>query len=717
MRNKIILFTLLSTLIFITYAHAQLTSSQKAEEIFPILKWLVSTTPYNWYSYLVDLVNSYSVATNLKINQEIKNSDDVYLKFRAPSYVKEPNKRLVLREGLSYQYIKDITDTEINNGYTKFVVPVLQFPTSQKVSFVYFGIYEEDSSISPLTPEKKGSILVITPPLKYTYVPPPPPKITILPVPRVTGILEIKPSPTPPPEAGCPNCVEISYKFKVENASQANPFYLDSVAFKLNGIKRWPFKWMRIIVYGGGPSEGGIGKAYYGEVEVNNPTSTVFTNFYQLGKAEVKSTPPLVNDEYIINVIGAPFSLDDPNYPWEDGLVSFSLTSVTAKNTQGQVVRSTGQDTSETYKIIVPQPKITIIPQLRTQEIREIRPNTTTQIQYAFEVTNVPIDTPFYLNSLTFRVNQQYQWPFKEIQVEVTKSDTTEKWSTTLTATASKPYILTVTFPTNPNPPLTNGTYTVMLKGFTYSPQDKDFPYTNGYVSFRFTSVTAKDINNKIEVKSTGEDVSHTYKIIVPYYPNVTINAKVGSDEYPALVYEKQGNIATLYFTSFTGRFNAIRAGIQLSTTSTLPTRGVTTTGITKTIEVNQDCGGTCPRTYEELVAKFGSPDKWAIPLIRWDWSKTTQYTLNMYMNCSGWIPQINNSDPTKSKSFIFVCSNRKAFGNNFGWNRQLTVRLNWALTGNEKLSYEVFYPEVVKLSLKNILQKSSPALMFKVKR
>jgi hypothetical protein len=535
MKNKIILFAFLSTLIFITYAHAQLTSSQKAEEIFPILKWLVNTAPYNWYYYLVDLVNSYSVATNLKINQEIKNGDDVYLKFRAPSYVKEPNKRVVLREGFSYQYIRDITDTEINNGYTKFIVPVLQFPTSQKVSFVYFGIYEEDSSISPLMPEKKGSILVITPPLKYTYVP--------------------------------------------------------------------------------------------------------------------------------------------------------------------------------------PKPKITIIPQFRTQEIREIRPNTTTEIQYAFEVTNVPTGTPFYLNSLTLRLNQQYQWPFKEIQVEVTKSDTTEKWSTILTATASKPYILTVTFPTNPNLPLTNGTYTVMLKGLTYSPQDKDFPYTNGHVSFRLTSVTAKDINNKIEVKSTGEDVSHTYKIIVPYYPNVTINAKVGSDEYPALVYEKQGNIATLYFTSFTGRFNAIHAGIQLLATSTLPTGGVTTTGITKTIEVNYNCGGTCPRTYEGLVAKFGSPDKWAIPLIRWDWSKTAQYTLNMYMNCSGWIPQINNSDPTKSKSFVFVCSNRKAFGNNFGWNRQLTVRLNWALTGNEKLNYEVFYPEAVKLSLKIILQKSLPALMFKVKR
>jgi hypothetical protein len=79
MKNKIILFAFLSTLIFITYAHAQLTSSQKAEEIFPILKWLVNTTPYNWYYYLVDLVNSYSVVTNLKINQEIKNGDEIYL--------------------------------------------------------------------------------------------------------------------------------------------------------------------------------------------------------------------------------------------------------------------------------------------------------------------------------------------------------------------------------------------------------------------------------------------------------------------------------------------------------------------------------------------------------------------------------------------------------------------------------------------------------------
>jgi Skp family chaperone for outer membrane proteins len=45
MKNKIILCAFLSTLIFITYAHAQSASSQKAEEIFPILKWLVSTNP------------------------------------------------------------------------------------------------------------------------------------------------------------------------------------------------------------------------------------------------------------------------------------------------------------------------------------------------------------------------------------------------------------------------------------------------------------------------------------------------------------------------------------------------------------------------------------------------------------------------------------------------------------------------------------------------
>jgi|GEM_PF-1564321 len=706
MKNKIILFAFLSTLIFttyITYVHAQSTSSQKAEEIFPILKWLVSTTPYNWYSYLVDLVNSYSVATNLQINQPIKNGDDINLKFRAPSYVTPPNKRVVLRgrvvlrEGVREQYIRDITDTEINSGNIKFTVPVLQFPTSTKVSFVYFGIYEEDSELSLLTPEKEGSILVVSPPLKYTYVPPPPPKITILTMPRLTIIGEIKPA----------TATEIKFQFKLENFSNANPFYLESITFQLNRQKKWPFKEVQVEVIQPHVSER-LGAGWTSGAELSPTMKLTFPT---------NPDVPLANGTYTVILRGFSYSLDDPNYPWEDGLVSFSLTSVTAKNTQGQVVRSTGQDTSETYKIIVPQPKITIISQPRTQEIREIRPNTTTQIQYAFEVTNVPTDTPFYLTSLTFRLNQQYQWPFKEIQAEVTKSDTTERPATGTLLTPPRGAQLTVTFPINLNLPLTNGTYTVILKGLTYSPQDKDFPYTNGYVSFRFTSVTAKDINNKIEVKSTGEDVSHTYKIIVPYYPNVTINAKVGSDEYPALVYEKQGNIATLYFTSFTGRFNAIRAGIQLSATSTLPTRGVTTTGITNTIEVNYDCGGTCPRTYEELVAKFGSPDKWAIPLIRWDWSKTAQYTLNMSMNCSGWIPQINNSDPAKSKSFVFVCSNRKAFGNNFGWNRQLTVRLNWALTGNEKLNYEVFYPEVVKLSLKNILQKSLPALMFKVKR
>jgi hypothetical protein len=620
-----------------------------------------------------------------------KEGFDYYLRaYEIPRQLKKELK------GRGYAIIKKLTIEDCQRGYVEFEMPPLIIsPEKPPVSsaIFYFVITKEQE----VSETRSQEALAISPPLKYTYVPPPPPKITILTMPRITAILEIKSA----------TATEIKFQFKLENFSNANPFYLESITFQLNRQKKWPFKEVQVEVIQPHVSER-LGAGWTSGAELSPTMKLTFPT---------NPDVPLANGTYTVILRGFSYSLDDPNYPWEDGFVSFSLTSVTAKNPQGQVVRSTGQDTSETYKIMVPQPKITIIPQLRTQEIREIRPNTTTQIQYAFEVTNIPTDTPFYLNSLTFRLNQQYQWPFKEIQVEVIQPNTTERLATGTLLTSPRGAQLTVTFPLNPNLPLTNGTYTVMLKGLTYSPQDKDFPYTNGYVSFRFTSVTAKDINNKIEVKSTGEDISHTYKIIVPYYPNVTINAKVGSDEYPALVYEKQGNIATLYFTSFTGEFNAIHAGIQLPATSTLPTRGVTTMGITKTIEVNYDCGGTCPRTYEGLVAKFGSPDQWAIPLIRWDWSKTAQYTLNMYMNCSGWIPQINNGDPAKSKSFIFVCSNRKAFGNNFGWNRQLTVRLNWALTGNEKLSYEVFYPEVVKLSLKNILQKSLPALMFKVKR
>ncbi len=541
MRRSIIIFLLISFLLsFIPYSNAQIGSANIEEEIFPILQWVVRNKPKNWYYYLRDLVDSYSVATNLKIDQQIKNGDEINLKFRAPSYVTSPNKRLALREGNSYMLIREITESELNSGYLKFVVPELQISTPTKPSFVYFGIYEEDKITFP---EKRGKVLVVTPPLRYTYVLPKP-KITIVPQIRTQEIREIRPAPphtliceTHPAEC---KPVEILYKFKVENTSTLTPFYLNSITLTLNNQTKWPFKEIFVQIYGGGTAESGH-KEYYAEAYVIKPSKTVLTisGFKRVTKGGEETPPPLVNDEYEIKVIGIP-----------------------------------------------------------------------------------------------------------------------------------------------------------------YTPQDRDYPYTNRYVSFSLTSVTAKDKDGKIKVESKGTDRSHTYKIIVPYYPNVTVNAKVGSEEYPALVYEKQGDIATLYFTSFTGRFNAIRAGIQL------PGR---------TIEVNQNCNGTCPRTYEGLVAKFGSPDKWAIPLIRWDWSKTAQYTLNMYMNCRGTIPTIVNNDSNRNKSFIFICSNRKAFGNNFGWNRQLTLRLNWAMmTGNEKLNYEVFYPEVIKLTFRNILQKTLPALMFK---
>jgi hypothetical protein len=684
--------TLLSTLIFINYAHAQ-----KAQEIFPILKWLVNTTPYNWYSYLVDLVNSYSVATNLQINQPIKNGDDINLKFRAPSYVTPPNKRVVLRgrvvlrEGVREQYIKDITDTEINSGNIKFTVPVLQFPTSTKVSFVYFGIYEEDSELSLLTPEKEGSILVVSPPLKYTYVPPPPPKITILTMPRVMAILEIKPE----------TATEIKFQFKLENFSNANPFYLESITFQLNRQKKWPFKEVQVEVIQPHVSDR-LGAGWTSGAELSPTMKLTFPT---------NPDVPLANGTYTVILRGFSYSLDDPNYPWEDGLVSFSLTSVTAKNPQGQVVRSTGQDTSETYKIYVPPPpKISIVPLARpeTQKIMDLRPETTIEIPYEFEVKDVSGYQTLYLDSLVFRTNNWSWLPFKEIKVTVQAPDGN---TVEATATNTRTYMAVFSFK-DQQLSLVNGTYKVTFTGTTYSPQDQDYPWRGGRMAFRFHSVTASDQTGAVKVESSGSDISHTYQIIVPYYPSVNVNALVGSEEYPALVYEKEGDTATLYFTSFTGRFNAIRAGIQLPATSTLPWRGVT-----QSLEVSQDCGSTCPRTYEGLVAKFGSPDQWAIPLIRWDWSKTAQYTLNLFMNCQGSVPTIKNDDPNRNKSFVFVCSNRQAFGNNFGWNRKLNVRLSWSLTGNEKLNYEVFYPDVVKVSLSGTLQRALTATVFRGRR
>jgi hypothetical protein len=484
------------------------------------------------------------------------------------------------------------------------------------------------------------------------------------------------------------------------------------VTLQLNRAKRWPFQSLRVIVYGGGPANGG-GKAYYADAVLNTPTSNILTisNFRRLSPGEEEPLIPLVNDEYEIKVVGEPFSLDDPNYPWEDGLVSFSLTSVTAKNPQGQVVRSTGQDTSETYKIYVPPPpKIIIVPLARPepQKIMDLRPETTIEIPYEFEVKDVSGYQILYLDSLVFITNNWSWLPFKEIKVTVQAPDGN---TVEATATNTRTYMAVFSFK-DQQLPLVNGTYKVTFTGTTYSPQDQDYPWRGGRMAFRFHSVAASDQASKVKVESSGSDVSHTYQIIVPYYPSVNVNALVGSEEYPALVYEKEGDTATLYFTSFTGRFNAIHAGIQLPATSTLPWRGVT-----QSLEVSQDCGGTCPRTYEGLVAKFGSPDQWAIPLIRWDWSKTAQYTLNLFMNCQGSVPTIKNDDPNRNKSFVFVCSNRQAFGNNFGWNRKLNVRLSWSLTGNEKLNYEVFYPDVVKVSLSGTLQRALTATVFRGRR
>ena len=737
MRNKIILLTLLPTLIFssTTFIKAAGYDVKGQTRLIPILRWMVRNPDYLWaeqYLPFVAQANMWGIMTNFQVLQPIQNGQkikinnlatdgclvgkegfDYYLRAYEIPYFNPKTKEL---KGGGYAIIKKLTIEDCQRGYVEFEMPPLIIsPEKPPVSsaIFYFVITKEQA----VSETESQEALAISPPLKYTYVPPPPPKITILPVPRVTAILEIKPSPTPPPEAGCPNCVEIRYKFKVENVSQANPFYLNSVTLQLNRAKRWPFQSLRVIVYGGGPANGG-GKAYYADAELNTPKSNILTisNFRRLSPVGEETLIPLVNDEYEIKVVGEPYSLDDPNYPWEDGFVSFSLISVTAKNPQGQIVRSTGQDTSETYKIYVPSPpKISIVPLARPEpeKIRDLRPETTIEIPYQFEVKDVSSYQTLYLDSIVFRTNNWSWLPFKEIKVTVQAPDGN---TVEATATNTRTYMAIFSFK-DQQLPLVNGTYKVTFTGTTYSPQDQDYPYLGGRVAFRFHSVTASDQASKVKVESSGSDLSHTYQIIVPYYPSVNVNALVGSEEYPALVYEKEGDTATLYFTSFTRRFNAIRAGIQLPATSTLPGRGVTTMGITKTIEVSQDCGGTCPRTYEGLVEKFGSPDQWAIPLIRWDWSKTAQYTLNLSMNCFGNIPTIKNDDPNRNKSFVFVCSNIQAFGNNFGWNRRLNVRLIWSLTGNEKLNYEVFYPDVVKVSLSGTLQRALTATVFRGRR
>jgi hypothetical protein len=709
MRNKIILLTLLSTLIFssTTFIKAAGYDVEGQTRLIPILRWMVQNPDYLWaeqYLPFVAQANMWGIMTDFQVLQPIQNGQKIKIKnlatdgclvgkegfdyyLRAYEIPRQLKREL---KGRGYAIIKKLTIEDCQRGYVEFEMPPLIIsPEKPPVSsaIFYFVITKEQE----VSETRSQEALAISPPLKYTYVPPPPPKITILTMPRITAILEIKPA----------TATEIKFQFKLENFSNANPFYLESITFQLNRQKKWPFKEVQVEVIQPHVSER-LGAGWTSGAELSPTMKLTFPT---------NPDVPLANGTYTVILRGFSYSLDDPNYPWEDGLVSFSLTSVTAKNQQGQVVRSTGQDTSETYKIYVPPPpKISIVPLARPepQKIMDLRPETTIEIPYEFEVKDVSGYQTLYLDSLVFRTNNWSWLPFKEIKVTVQAPDGN---TVEATATNTRTYMAVFSFK-DQQLSLVNGTYKVTFTGTTYSPQDQDYPWLGGRMAFRFHSVTASDQASKVKVESSGSDVSHTYQIIVPYYPSVNVNALVGSEEYPALVYEKEGDTATLYFTSFTGRFNAIHAGIQLPATSTLPWRGVT-----QSLEVSQDCGGTCPRTYEGLVAKFGSPDQWAIPLIRWDWSKTAQYTLNLFMNCQGSVPTIKNDDPNRNKSFVFVCSNRQAFGNNFGWNRKLNVRLSWSLTGNEKLNYEVFYPDVVKVSLSGTLQRALTATVFRGRR
>lgn len=316
-----------------------------------------------------------------------------------------------------------------------------------------------------------------------------------------------------------------------------------------------------------------------------------------------------------------------------------------------------------------PKPKLEIIPQTRTQEVRRLDGGLKDYKidQFVFTGKN------FEQQNVKLVLKMKLESGVKDIYVMV---DNDIKG---FTSTSTQKFLQTNFEVTLPEP---NGTHTVDVYVSTYDYQDKNYlSGPSGYFSVEFIGVEAPEL----KVKSTGTDKSRRYAIHLPYYPNTKSEATVGANEYPALVWyvDPSTKEVGVFFTSFTGRFNAIDVGLEHPS------------GQKK--QITKDCNGTCPRDVDALIKKFGHPAEWGFLVLKFDPQKTFQYYGRLTLNrCNGTL----SFDLSQNKNNIMICKNRKAFGNNFGWGRKMVMNINWnyippqQLTGREELKYLFILPQ-----------------------
>jgi hypothetical protein len=287
------------------------------------------------------------------------------------------------------------------------------------------------------------------------------------------------------------------------------------------------------------------------------------------------------------------------------------------------------------------------------------------------------------LSNITLKSNNN--WPFSKIKLDLIDSNNKIAFNYETTSDALfKTSELTIL--PSIMPPLSSGRYTIRLKGFTLNPQHYYYPYRGGIFNFKLEKVVGVVVdkfsnNSVLRVESTGSAISPSYSPIVPYLPHLGINAKISYSNYKSiLVYEKQNNIATLFFTAI-NHTNKKYLEVKLLDKNNLIIK-----------DVKKNCSGysECPTSYQMLKSLFGTPHNWAIPLVRWNWASTSQYTFNVrWENCTF---QITN-DPTRTTpNNIFVCQNTNPY-----FKDTLNLRIEWVYIPQtyymEKVNYEYLIP------------------------
>gem|GEM_PF-6858954 len=340
----------------------------------------------------------------------------------------------------------------------------------------------------------------------------------------------------------------------------------------------------------------------------------------------------------------------------------------------------TGDISDSPFNIVQPAPKPTI--QILRKEANAPEPllygGTTTQLaRFEFVNSGFQEDNPmnfslqFVQYNYTYYYNEKYpikSQMLKDVKVvvdgDINGYSTTSDWSINIPITIPAGRI--------------NGTHTVEFIATTRDYQDELYPSNYYHLILGFNNV----VPQISDYKKSGSD-SKRFKIHLPYYPSTNSSAKVGAEEYPAIVLypDTSTKQVSVFFTSFTGRFDTIHVGLEGPN------------GERK--EIVKNCDGTCPRDINALIEKFGHPSEWGFLVLKWDFNKTIQYTGKLTMDrCGGTL----NFDAKNLKPTIMICSNRMAFGNNYGWGRNMNLRIYWNYIpyfapGKEALNYLFILP------------------------